>query len=225
VCHSQPYKNCFSCHTQERASGLGFFTNNGTDPTRANRRVPPGWSATTTYAAGVYVTHSAVEYKSLLGTGNLNKVPGAAGSETFWAAENAPVPAGDSLITFRVGNNPRFGTEPGAPKYAVLRHVPVDADTFTYTEQGTAVPGLLPDVGAKPTWKFATPHNIQRNTKITSDPDGAGPQSACGNCHSDRYSNFWLTDGVANSFGWGGAWEAEANAGVIKSVWIAPTIQ
>jgi hypothetical protein len=224
VCHSQAYKNCYGCHTQEAASGAGFFTNNASDPTRTLRRVPPAWSATTTYAAGVYVTHEAVEYRALLGAGNVGKVPGAAGSETFWVAANAPVPAGDALITFRVGHNPQFGVVPGAPKYAVLRHVPVDADTFTYTEQGTAVPNLLPNVTAKPTWKYATPHNIQLRTKITTDPDGTGPKTVCANCHSADYANFWLTDSVVNSFGWAGAWEAEANATVVKTAPASPPL-
>jgi thiosulfate/3-mercaptopyruvate sulfurtransferase len=39
VCHTQPYKNCFSCHTDVSSEGLGFYRINGEDPTLADRRV------------------------------------------------------------------------------------------------------------------------------------------------------------------------------------------
>ncbi len=39
VCHALPYKNCFSCHTDVSAEGLGFFRINGEDPTLADRRI------------------------------------------------------------------------------------------------------------------------------------------------------------------------------------------
>jgi len=223
LCHSQPYKNCFSCHTQEaQPSGAAYFTSNGTDPTRLARRVPATWSATVTYAANAYVTYNTVEYRSLLAT-NLNHLPDAAAS-TWWVAAAAPIPAGDALIAFKAGVNPQFGVAPGAKKYAVLRHVPVDADVFTYDEEGTSLPGLIPNLTGLPTWKFATPHNIQRLTAITADPDGAGPQTACGNCHSTRYARFWLTDGQLDAYGWGGAFDAAANAGVVQAVPPAPVV-
>lgn len=224
VCHAQPYKQCYGCHTQEQ-NGAAFFTNNETDPTRAARRaVPAAWSSATTYAAGVYVTYAGAEYRSLQAS-NVNHLPDEAAS-TWWVAQAAPLPAGDALITFRVGRNPRFG-EVGAPKYAVLRHVPIDGETFEYTLQGEQVEGLVPGLTQLPTWKFATPHNVLRQTAITSDPDGAGPATACGNCHSSRYASFWLTDAIGDSFGWvpaGATWEAEANAGVVQPAPIAPAL-
>ncbi|MBK8974301.1 MAG: hypothetical protein IPM29_00085 [Planctomycetes bacterium] len=134
VCHAQPYKNCFECHTDVTAENIPFFTIAGGDP-GANH---------------------------------------------------------DHLMTFRVGRNPRY-TPMGSEKlYTVLRHVPVDMDTFAYTgtnQQG----GLLPQMGSVPTWKRATPHNILRVTAI---------QSACTNCHGTDYAKFWLTDAIANGEGW-----------------------
>jgi hypothetical protein len=208
VCHSQPYKSCFSCHTQESGTGAAYFTSNGTDPTRAARRVvPAAWSSATTYAAGVYVTYAAAEYRSLQAS-NTNHVPDEAGS-AWWTAATAPLPAGDALITFRAGLNPKFGLEPGAKKYAVLRHVPVDADVFTYDEEGTPMPGLIPDLSALPTWKYATPHNIVRQTAITS---------SCDNCHGAGYASFWLTDAFDDAYGWvpaaGFEFEGDANAAI-----------
>ena len=38
VCHAQPYKNCFSCHTDVTVTGVPFFKNNGDDPTLAARK-------------------------------------------------------------------------------------------------------------------------------------------------------------------------------------------
>lgn len=38
VCHAQPYKSCFSCHTDVTESGQGFFKTNGGDPTLAARK-------------------------------------------------------------------------------------------------------------------------------------------------------------------------------------------
>lgn len=178
VCHSQPYKQCYGCHTQEAATGA-YFVINENDPTRAARQ----GTATT-------------------------------------------LPAGDALITFRVGKNPKFG-EPGAPEYAVLRHVPIDAETFKYTKEGTPVDGLVPNLTGLPTWKYATPHNIQRVTKITTDLDGAGAGTACDNCHGANYSSFWLTDAITDSFGWvpsTATWENTANADVVQIAPVAPLL-
>jgi hypothetical protein len=172
----------------------------------------------------VYVTYGAVEYRSLQAS-NTNHLPDEPGS-TWWVAESAPLPPGDALMTFRAGRNPKFGLEAGAKEFAVLRHVPIDADVFTYTEEGTQVPGLIPNLDALPTWKYATPHNIQRVTAITTDPDGAGSQTACGNCHSSRYAGFWITDPSADAHGWtgGAAFEDTANAGVVQPTPVAPTV-
>jgi hypothetical protein len=164
ICHAQPYKSCYGCHTDVTASNVAFFRINEADPTRAARQ----GTATTP-------------------------------------------PAGDAQLQFRAGKNPRFG-EAGQKEYAVLRHVPIDADLFRYS--GTnEVTGLVPSLTAKPTWKYATPHTIARVTPV---------QSSCGNCHSVEYGRFWLTDPVGDAFGWVGtdaaaqAAEAAANAGVVQ---------
>ena len=225
LCHAQPYKNCFSCHTQMSPTAGAYFTSNGTDPTRAARRPPAAWSATTTYAAGAYVTYTdALEYRSLQAS-NLNKPPSA--NPTWWIQETAPIPAGDSLMTFRAGLNPKYGIDAGAKRYAVLRHIPVDAGVFTYDEEGTQVPGLIPDLGALPTWKYASPHTILRDTAITADPDGAGPQTACGNCHSSsRFGLFWLTDPMLDAQGWsdGNTFEVGANGSVVVTTPPGPSL-
>jgi hypothetical protein len=63
-----------------------------------------------------------------------------------------------------------------------VRHVPVARDSFAYYGAD-----LLPNFDALPTWKYATPHNIQRIT----------PQNeACGGCHGNA-ELFLTTDDVA----------------------------
>jgi hypothetical protein len=164
VCHAQPSKSCFGCHTDVNEAGRPFFRINESDPTRLARQ---GTAATP--------------------------------------------PAGDSLMVFRAGRNPRFG-EPGQKRYAVLRHAPIDADLFRYGG-ALELDGLVPALADAPTWKYATPHNIARVTPI---------QSSCANCHDADYAKFWLTDAVLDAYGWVGddpaaqEAEAEANALVIQ---------
>jgi thiosulfate/3-mercaptopyruvate sulfurtransferase len=73
-----------------------------------------------------------------------------------------------SELTFKIGLNPRKSdTRPW--DYVLLRHIPVTRDTFGYYGED-----LLPDFDNEPTWKYTTPHNIQRIT----------PQNeSCNNCH------------------------------------------
>jgi hypothetical protein len=75
-----------------------------------------------------------------------------------------------SELDFRIGLNPLKSDE--RPwDYVLLRHVPVTSDTFGYYGED-----LLPNFDAVSTWKYATPHNIQRVTTQNSD---------CANCHGN----------------------------------------
>jgi thiosulfate/3-mercaptopyruvate sulfurtransferase len=164
VCHAQPYKNCFGCHTDVTAQSVAYFKINEGDPTLAARKA---------------------------------------------ASSNPATVFPDALMTLRVGKNPRWG-EPGQRKYALLRHVPIDADTFSYSG-ANEVGGLVPGMTALPTWKRATPHNIVRSAPIAS---------SCANCHFGEYARFWLTDALGDADGWvPGAYaadEAAANAPVLQ---------
>jgi thiosulfate/3-mercaptopyruvate sulfurtransferase len=97
-----------------------------------------------------------------------------------------------SVMAFKLGLNPLQG--PDRPwKYVPVRHVPIESDSFSYYGSD-----LLPNFDELPTWKYATPHNIQRIT----------PQNeTCGACHGN--AEFFLTadDVLAD--------ELEANEGVI----------
>jgi thiosulfate/3-mercaptopyruvate sulfurtransferase len=81
-----------------------------------------------------------------------------------------------SEMAFKIGLNPL--QSPDRPwKYVPLRHVPIDPDSFSYYGED-----LLSNFDARPTWKYATPHNIQRIT----------PQNeSCTACHGSP--EFFLT--------------------------------
>ena len=97
-----------------------------------------------------------------------------------------------SELDFRIGLNPLKSNE--RPwDYVLLRHIPVTTETFGYYGED-----LLPNFDAAPTWKYATPHNIQRVTT---------QNSSCTNCHGNA-ELFLTSDDVLPE-------ELEANQSVI----------
>jgi hypothetical protein len=76
-----------------------------------------------------------------------------------------------SEMHFEIGYNPIRSSE-RPYEYVVLRHIPNCSDTCDYYGDN-----LLPNYNALPTWKYATPHNIQLNT----------PQNeSCNACHGNK---------------------------------------
>lgn len=73
-------------------------------------------------------------------------------------------------LGFYIGRNPIRNNE-RPYRYVPVRHVPIDINSFdAYGDD------LLPNFLNRPTWAYATPHNIQRNT----------PQTAsCASCHGN----------------------------------------
>jgi thiosulfate/3-mercaptopyruvate sulfurtransferase len=93
---------------------------------------------------------------------------------------------------FKIGLNPQQSEE--RPwEYVLLRHAPVARDTFAYYGEN-----LLPNFDAVPTWKYTTPHNIQRITPQNQE---------CNNCHGQA-DLFLTADDVLPD-------EMEANSAVI----------
>jgi len=78
---------------------------------------------------------------------------------------------GPSEMTFKIGLNPIISQERPS-KYVLLRHAPVVPDTFAYYGEN-----LLPEFDNEPTWKYATPHNIQLKTPQTE---------RCNACHGNE---------------------------------------
>jgi thiosulfate/3-mercaptopyruvate sulfurtransferase len=77
---------------------------------------------------------------------------------------------GDSQLTLKIGRNP-LQSEERPWDYVLLRHVPVVKDTFAFYDGYE-----LPDFNNAPTWKYATPHNIQRVTT---------QNESCESCHGN----------------------------------------
>lgn len=121
VCHSQPYKNCNSCHT----GGAGI--------------------------------------------------------------------TGSSYMSFKIAKNPL----PGSRRYkaVTVRHIPISRDTYA----SWGIPDL-PLYNSEPTWKYTTPHNIQRWTAQT---DTTGGKTCAEKCHNDNSLYLTLSDLAAE--------EVEAN--------------
>lgn len=99
----------------------------------------------------------------------------------------------DNYLGFFIGLNPER-TEERPYKYVPMRHVPIDPSSFSYYGVD-----LLPNFAERPTWVYATPHNIQLLT----------PQAdRCSNCHTND-DVFLTMDNMLNSL------EAEANVDVM----------
>jgi hypothetical protein len=98
----------------------------------------------------------------------------------------------DSQMTFKIGRNP-LKSDDRPWDYVLVRHVPVVPDTFAFYGDN-----LLSSFDNVSTWKYATPHNIQRTT---------AQNESCDSCHGN--ADLFLTAAdVAPE-------ELEANAAVI----------
>jgi len=98
----------------------------------------------------------------------------------------------ESQMTFKIGRNP-LKSDDRPWDYVLVRHVPVVPDIFAFYDGY-----VLPDFDNAPTWKHATPHNIQRVT---------AQNQSCDSCHGNA-DLFLTADDVAPE-------ELEANAAVI----------
>jgi hypothetical protein len=92
---------------------------------------------------------------------------------------------GSSYFKFKIGKN-KFNLQSAGRNYdyVTVRHIPIVPDT--YASWGIA---NLPNYNSEPTWKYATPHNIQRWTVQTDTTGSNGICSA--KCHKSK--EFYLT--------------------------------
>ena len=97
-----------------------------------------------------------------------------------------------AVMDVKIGYNP-IQSDDRPWKWVVLRHVPIDPDTFAYYGDN-----LLPNFDDRPTWVYATPHNTQTR----------GPQAkTCDSCHGNE-DVFLTQDDLLD-------YEINANAGVV----------
>ncbi len=86
---------------------------------------------------------------------------------------------GSSYMDFKIARNPIRSADRNY-KIVTVRHIPISRDT--YASWGIAD---LPNYSSETTWKYATPHNIQRWTPQTDTRNDAG---SCGSkCHNSDY--------------------------------------
>lgn len=76
----------------------------------------------------------------------------------------------EHTLGFFIGQNTLRGQD-RPYKYVTVRHVPIDEESFSFYGDN-----LLPNYDNRPTWTYATPHNIQRNTPQTE---------SCESCHGN----------------------------------------
>jgi len=101
-----------------------------------------------------------------------------------------------SELGFKIGLNP-LRSDRRPYKYAVVRHIPIAPDSYEAWDAGG-----LPNFAVMPTWKHATPHNIQRQTPQTAD--------CTSSCHNN--AEIFLTEADLEG---DTPEEVEANQGVI----------
>ena len=78
-----------------------------------------------------------------------------------------------SWLGFKIGINPLPAERTAT--YVTLRHVPVAPDTYDAWSGGSPLSAF----DAAPTWKYASPHNIQRWTSRTAVASGEACSAAC----------------------------------------------
>ncbi|MBD3287743.1 hypothetical protein GF337_02970 [candidate division KSB1 bacterium] len=107
---------------------------------------------------------------------------------------------GSSYMKFKIAKN-KFNLEAANRDYdyVTVRHIPIAPDT--YASWGISD---LANFSSEPTWKYATPHNIQKWTALTTVAEGQG----CGeNCHNSA-EYYLLTSDLLN-------YEVEANQEIV----------
>lgn len=82
-----------------------------------------------------------------------------------------------SVMAFKIGLNPK-PTKDRPEKYVTVRHIPISRGLFDFY-----IKDALTNFDKLPTWKLATPHNIQLKTPQNRD---------CVTCHSN--DGFYLTE-------------------------------
>ena len=185
--------SCFDCHSGDEMHGsLGDFDHRydgPVTPSCTTEDCHPGVGPSDGIAQhdevhlerlSCQVCHSA-EYKNCYNC----HVQRADDGTPFYKSDPAQ-------MMVRIGQNPI--QNPERPwDFVVLRHVPISPDTFAYYGED-----LLPNFDSRPTWTYATPHNIQRQTR---------QNASCSACHGNS-SMFLTIDDVDPD-------ELEANRDVI----------
>lgn len=87
----------------------------------------------------------------------------------------------DHYLAFLIGRNPLQSYQ-RPYRFVPVRHVPIARDSYQYYGDN-----LLPNFDSQETWRYTTPHNIQRNTPQTE---------SCNACHGN--ASLFLTSDKVN---------------------------
>jgi len=180
---------CFTCHTGDDLHGVDLDENHRYDGAQ-----DPACTDCHPEAEGANVQHTSQHLESL----SCQVCHSVAYKNCYschvqTSDEGIPYfQTDESQMLFYIGQNPT-PTEDRPWQWVPVRHVPIDPDSFSFYGED-----LLPTFDARPTWSYATPHNIQRST----------PQnSSCDSCHGNP--TMFLTEDKVDPA------ELEANQGVI----------
>jgi thiosulfate/3-mercaptopyruvate sulfurtransferase len=114
-----------------------------------------------------------------------------------------------SVVDFKIAQN--ANSNRSEYDYVVVRHTPIDRET--YADWGLSLPGYLD----KPTWAYASPHNILRWTPQTSGG------TCYGACHDSDYylseSDLYASDGTTKLP------DYDANIGIVMPAPSSPALQ
>lgn len=169
---------CVDCHTDDEMHGVGVESNHRYDGAQVPRcedcHVETVEDESNAYHANHVETLSCQTCHSITYKNCYN-------CHVQQSDEGVPYfNIDDSEMGFYIGLNPLVSEE-RPYKYVPLRHVPVARDSFEFYGED-----LLSNFDARPTWTYATPHNIQLQT----------PQTAsCLTCH-DSLEWFLTADKV-----------------------------
>jgi thiosulfate/3-mercaptopyruvate sulfurtransferase len=107
---------------------------------------------------------------------------------------------GSSYMKFKIAKN-KFNLEAANRNYdyVTVRHIPIAPDT--YASWGIA---NLANYNSEPTWKYTTPHNVQKWTNLTTVEEG---QNCGDNCHNS--TEYYLLNNDLLSY------EIEANKEIV----------
>lgn len=190
--HFRNRMSCADCHTGNEIHGIGITADHRYDGAQA-----PNCIDCHQDEVGV---GSGIEQHEIHGTEILScqschsvQYTSCVNCHVAKTDEGAPYfTVEDHSLGFILGRNPiRNADRPY--RYVPLRHVPIDPNSFSFYGDN-----LLPNFNNRPTWAYATPHNIQRRT----------PQTAsCESCHANE-ALFLTADKLPE-------WERPANASVI----------
>lgn len=187
--------NCMDCHTAVELHG------DGTTP--AHRYANDAGPKCENCHADAVAADSGIAYHTLHGNKVACQVCHSVSYKNCYSCHVELDEQGlefPSEMDFRIGRNVEI-SESRPYEYVLVRHIPITPETYAAWNL------TMPNYAGSPTWRMATPHNIQKNTPQTE---------SCDNCHDD--TSLFLTSAYIQELITRGVMiqdEVEANQSVV----------